>query len=89
MRHRWLHDVEDHVDAVRYLHADLHLHDVIEDTSIDREIIESEFGPLIAEYVTILTNEPGSDRAERKTKTCVRLAKVSGPAELALIVKNS
>lgn len=64
-----------------------YLHDVIEDTSSDRGQIESEFGPLVAECVTILTDEPGSSRAERKAKIYAKLAKVPGRAELALIVK--
>ena len=64
-----------------------YLHDVVEDTSITILEISEKFGPLVAECVALLTDEPGSNRKERKTKTYKKLAAVSGPSELALIVK--
>ncbi|HSC79311.1 MAG TPA: HD domain-containing protein [Chitinolyticbacter sp.] len=64
-----------------------YLHDVVEDTSVTKEKIEDEFGSLVAECVGLLTDEPGANRKERKAKTYEKLSRVSGPAELALIVK--
>ncbi|WP_343074223.1 HD domain-containing protein [Chitinivorax tropicus] len=64
-----------------------YLHDVVEDTSTSLDEIAEKFGALVAECVALLTDEPGSDRKERKAKTYQKLASVSGHAELALIVK--
>ena len=64
-----------------------YLHDVVEDTDVKIEEIESIFGSLIATSVAILTDEPGKDRKERKSKTYAKMANVSGDAEVALIVK--
>jgi (p)ppGpp synthase/HD superfamily hydrolase len=65
------------------------LHDVVEDTQVLLETIKIQFGDFIAECVGLLTDAPGATRKERKTKTYARLAQVSGPAELALIVKTA
>jgi len=65
------------------------LHDVVEDTPIPLEAVKTKFGLFIAECVGLLTDAPGATRKERKTITYARLAQVSGPAELALIVKTA
>ncbi len=64
-----------------------YLHDVIEDTRVTREEIEREFGPLVAECVALVSDGPGGSGAEKKARTYARLAKVTGPAQLALVVK--
>ena len=64
-----------------------YLHDVVEDTAITLTEVEAQFGSLVAECVGILTDEPGSDRQQRKAKTYAKMAKVDGELELALIVK--
>jgi len=64
-----------------------YLHDVVEDTETTVEAIASMFGPQIAACVGLLTDAPGANRKERKVKTYAKLAEVSGPNELALIVK--
>lgn len=63
------------------------LHDVVEDTRVSLEEIRSCFGPFVADCVSLLTDAPGATRQERKTITYARLAAVSGPTELALVVK--
>ena len=64
-----------------------YLHDVVEDTKIGLDEIENQFGVLVAKCVAILTDEPGENRKERKTKTYVKMAKVKGEETLALLVK--
>lgn len=64
-----------------------YLHDVVEDTSVTKEQVEEEFGSLIGECVGLLTDEPGANRKERKAKTYEKLSHVSGPQQLALVVK--
>ena len=64
-----------------------YLHDVVEDTSTTLEEIESHFGLQISQCVGILTDEPGANRKERKSKTYNKMANVTGELELALIVK--
>jgi guanosine-3',5'-bis(diphosphate) 3'-pyrophosphohydrolase len=64
-----------------------YLHDVIEDTAITREEIEERFGPLVAECVSLLTDESGANRTERKAKTYEKMSRVTGPTEIALVVK--
>ena len=64
-----------------------YLHDVIEDTRVTEDEVLARFGRRIAECVSLLTDSPGASRAERKAGTYARLATVSGPAELALVVK--
>ena len=84
-----------HLDAVTELAREYgeeaqvvaYLHDVVEDTSAQLDAIEKSFGRKIAECVSILTDEPGDSRKERKRKTYARMARVSGDLELALIVK--
>lgn len=64
-----------------------YLHDIAEDTEVTIAEIESRFGSKIATCVSILTDEPGVNRRERKTKTYAKLAAVTGPNEIALLVK--
>lgn len=63
------------------------LHDVIEDTAASVEEIEELFGSFIAQCVQILTDEPGENRAIRKSGTYQKMAKVEGELALALVVK--
>jgi guanosine-3',5'-bis(diphosphate) 3'-pyrophosphohydrolase len=63
------------------------LHDVVEDTSVSKEEVESEFGKFISECVAILTDEAGSNRKERKAKTYLKMSKVGAELNLALIAK--
>jgi guanosine-3',5'-bis(diphosphate) 3'-pyrophosphohydrolase len=84
-----------HLDAVAALLAPFgetaqaigYLHDVVEDTPVPLQAVREAFGDLIADCVALVTDLPGSNRAERKTHTNAKLAKVSGDTELALIVK--
>jgi len=46
-----------------------YLHDVIEDTDIEINEIVKEFGVFVANCVSILSDEPGESRKERKSKT--------------------
>ncbi len=64
-----------------------YLHDVEEDTDATNEDIRARFGDLVACCVALLTDVPGPTRKERKAATYAKLAKVTGPEELALIVK--
>ena len=64
-----------------------YLHDVVEDTDVPLEQVEKEFGPTVAACVSVLTDESGANRKERKEKTYKKMAEISGRAELALIVK--
>lgn len=84
-----------HLDAVAKIVAEYgetaeiiaYLHDVVEDTNIQLSEIEAKFGRLISEAVDILTDEPGKTRKERKAKSYAKMARVSGHAEIALVVK--
>lgn len=64
-----------------------YLHDVVEDTGATVEDVRSRFGDLVATCVALLTDEPGANRKERKSKTYAKLAQVARPQELALVVK--
>ncbi|MDA8446316.1 HD domain-containing protein [Paracidovorax valerianellae] len=64
-----------------------YLHDVVEDTGATVDDVRARFGDLVAECVALLTDEPGETRKERKTKTYAKLARVTGPQTLALVVK--
>jgi guanosine-3',5'-bis(diphosphate) 3'-pyrophosphohydrolase len=86
-----------HLDKVAILLVDFgedaqiigYLHDVLEDTKINYAEIERNFGSLVADCVSLLTDELGSSRAERKAKTYANLALVEGSYKLALIVKTA
>lgn len=90
-----IHPYSFHLDAVAeiaepYGHIAVvisYLHDVVEDTSVSLSDIEKEFGKFISDCVDTLTDEDGKDRAERKSKTYAKMAKVTGDLELALVVK--
>ena len=66
-----------------------YLHDVVEDTPVEVVEIEDHFGPLVANCVALLTDEPGETRKIKKGRTYAKLAKVpqGAPEELALTVK--
>lgn len=64
-----------------------YLHDVVEDTPVSVADIENTFGLFVAECVSILTDEPGKNRKERKQKTYAKMAQVNGKTVLALVVK--
>lgn len=66
-----------------------YLHDVVEDTAVSREEVRSTFGDFIAECVSVLTDEPGANRKERKAKTNAKLSEVPERLHLALIVKSA
>jgi (p)ppGpp synthase/HD superfamily hydrolase len=84
-----------HLDAVAAIAAPFgelaqviaYLHDVVEDTEVSLDEVRATFGELVGECVGLLTDAPGANRKERKSKTYARLAGVAGPAELALVVK--
>ena len=64
-----------------------YLHDTAEDTKVTLAEIEQKFGSKISSCVALLTDEPGANRKERKAATYAKLAAVSGPNEIALLVK--
>ncbi len=66
-----------------------YLHDVVEDTDTTLAEIEREFDPFIASCISILTDEKGENRKERKRKTYAKMAKIhkNDSKNLALIVK--
>lgn len=64
-----------------------YLHDVVEDTDRTEKEIEREFGSLVARCVSILSDEPGETRKERKAATYKKMALVQGEEALALLVK--
>ncbi|WP_431261630.1 HD domain-containing protein [Roseateles chitinivorans] len=90
-----VHPYVHHLDAVAAIAAPFgeaavvtaYLHDTVEDTPATLAEITDLFGPEIAACVALLTDEPGANRKERKAKTYAKLALVTGPQELALIVK--
>lgn len=45
------------------------LHDVIEDTSVTRHVLDDMFGHRVADLVHAVSNEPGANRKERHAKT--------------------
>ena len=51
-----------------------YLHDVIEDTAVDREQIASVFGDDVAAAVAFCSDEPGPTRKDRKRATYARMA---------------
>lgn len=84
-----------HLDAVARLAAPYgeqaeviaYLHDVVEDTETPLSEIEAHFGAFVAACVAILTDEAGTDRPTRKARTYAKMALVTGPETLALVVK--
>jgi hypothetical protein len=55
-----------------------YLHDVVEDTAVTEDEVRKRFGHLVGECVSLLTDAPGANRAERKAGTYARLATVAG-----------
>lgn len=86
-----------HLDAVAEIASDYgemaivlaYLHDVVEDTAATLSDIEREFGKDVSECVSLLTDEPGKNRKERKAKIYEKLAKVGREKEIVLIVKTA
>ncbi len=67
-----------------------YLHDVVEDTDRSVQDIELQFGALVATAVSIVSDESGKNRKERKKKTYAKMALVVNPDEqIALIVKTA
>lgn len=64
-----------------------YLHDVAEDTDVHLTTIRTVFGERVACLVSLVTDEEGPNRRERKAKTNAKLAAVGKEDELALIVK--
>lgn len=66
-----------------------YLHDVLEDTGVDREDIEREFGPVVARCVATISDPENRSREERKSIINRQLAAVAehGPDWPALVVK--
>lgn len=62
-----------------------YLHDVLEDTAVPFDRLAREFGATVAEMVRYVTDEPGTDRPQRKRLTHDKLARCNVPA--SLIVK--
>lgn len=66
--------------------AAAYLHDVVEDTEIDLEMIREQFGDTVADYVFLLTDtdkSTGLNRRERKQLDTERLARA--PAEVQTV----
>lgn len=86
-----------HLDAVAALvpdHPELravaYLHDVLEDTDVERDMLEARFGTAVAEAVALVTDPEAPSRRARKAKLHARLAAlgIDEPASvLALHVK--
>lgn len=89
------HPYSHHLDAVAAVLAPFgeeaqvigYLHDVVEDTEATVADVRARFGDRVADCVDLLTDEPGATRKERKFRTYAKLAQVTGPLELALLVK--
>jgi (p)ppGpp synthase/HD superfamily hydrolase len=64
-----------------------YLHDVLEDTAVTADRVRQEFGELIAQCVKLVSDEPGVNRKERKTRTNAKLSKTPDELQLALVVK--
>jgi len=71
----------EHAEVVAYLH------DVVEDTAVTVSDLRVEFGSLIADAVALITDEPGSNRKERKEKTYAKMAVAEKIMDTALVVK--
>jgi (p)ppGpp synthase/HD superfamily hydrolase len=57
------------------LEAVAYLHDILEDTDVDFETLENNFGNIVATIVWFLTDEKGTSRKERKIKTWHKIRK--------------
>ncbi len=59
------------------------LHDTLEDTTLTRNEIETQFGKEVAELVWRVSDEPGATRKERKPATYLKIRE----SEIAIILK--
>ena len=59
------------------------LHDTLEDTETEYEVLVSEFGKETADIVWAVTNEPGGNRVDRFRKTALKIQS----SKKALILK--
>jgi len=50
------------------------LHDILEDTPVDKSTLMGVFGNEVAHLVWLVTDEPGQNRRERKRKTYPKIA---------------
>ena len=64
-----------------------YLHDILEDTDVKIKEIQDNFNDFFAQAVSLITDEPGRNRNERKLKTYDKLTNVTGDLEIALVVK--
>ena len=84
-----------HLDAVAELLAPFgeeaqiagYLHDIVEDTETSIDEVREQFGEKVAACVTLVTDESGFNRRERKAKTNAKLSIVGPDNSLALVVK--
>lgn len=84
-----------HLDAVAALLAPFgeeaqvvgYLHDVLEDTAVSPGQLRVESGERVAKLVSLVTDEPGANRRERKARSNAKMAAVTGEDSLALVVK--
>ena len=67
--------------------AAAYLHDVVEDTQVPIEVIKRLFGPVVGEYVHLLTDPPKGDSGlNRKQRNVLSLARlIDAPAEVQTI----
>ena len=84
-----------HLDAVAALFARFGDHgDVVAfpprgfaDLSRPNPALQREFGDRVAAWVSLVTDQSGANRRERKARTNAKLAAVSGEDAVALVVK--
>lgn len=58
-----------------------------EDTPVSLETLGTEFGERVARLVSLVTDEPGANRRERKARSNAKLAAVPAEDALTLVVK--
>lgn len=66
-----------------------YLHDVIEDTEVAEDDLNELFGGFVSKAVVAITDQPGSNRKERKQKTYELMAQITGKFEVVLIAKTA
>lgn len=64
-----------------------YLHDIVEDSGTSINTIEDLFGKSIAELVWAVTDEPGANRKERKSKTYPKIVK-AGPNAIKIKIAD-
>ena len=60
------------------------LHDVVEDTDMPLSQVNIIFGPVVADLVQRVTNEPGKNRKERHEKTYIKIKDSPDAVQLKL-----